>query len=178
MGKNSVSWGMPKGSFGVIPNAKLVLGSYPKLRKIRENLIDTYHREFLVNLMGQAIDKRDRYRPVNHESLCPGDVVLLVNKHLKQYQYPMGRVLTVEKNSLGVATSAKVKKGGTNEVVFRHATSLILLVPFENKGLDCIEEIEDTSTPPSIPDVGKARYPKRKSHQKTLEKIKSSVESQ
>ena len=99
-----------------------------KLRKVRENLIDIYHAEFLYNLENQATDKPDRYKPVKHTKLKPGDIVLLVEKHLKRYCYPMGRVLEVVTNDLDETTAAKVLKGDTREVVYRHSTSLILLI--------------------------------------------------
>ena len=102
--------------------------SYSKLVKVKDRLLDLYHTEFLTNLIGQAVDKSDRYRPVPHERLHPGDIVLLVEKNTKRYLYPMGRVLSVEVNELNESTAARVLKGDTREVVYRHATSLILLL--------------------------------------------------
>jgi len=105
---------------------------YEKLRKARENLINVYHEEFLANLIYQAVDKKGRYSPVSHKCLKPGDIVLLVEKLLKNYHYPMGRVERVETNSLGEVTAAYVFKGSTRERVYRHVTSLILLIPGES----------------------------------------------
>ena len=81
--------------------------------------------------MEQAVDKKSRYRPVKHKLLRPGDIVLLVEKNQKRYQYLMGRVQSVEVNSLGEGTSAYVFKGSTKELVYRHVTSLILLLSRE-----------------------------------------------
>lgn len=57
-----------------------------------------------------------------------GDIVLLVDKFTKAINYPMGIVTQVELNSLKEVTAAMVKKGN-GEVVYRHVTSLILLLP-------------------------------------------------
>ena len=94
----------------------------------RGSLIGTYHSEFLTTLVNQAVDKKDRYLPVYHKLIKPGDVVLLVETHQKRYHYPMARVCEVETNSLGEVTSAYVFKGATREKVYRHVTSLILLL--------------------------------------------------
>ena len=67
-----------------------ILGEeFSKLRKARERLIDIYHAEFLTTLVHQSVDKADRYRPVKHDLIKPGDIVLLEDKFLKRYKYPM-----------------------------------------------------------------------------------------
>ena len=104
---------------------------YEKLRKVRERLVDYYHSDFVTNLISQAVDKPDRYKPVFHKPLKVGDVVLLVDKYLKRYHYPLGRVMEIETNNLDETTAARVKKGDTGEIVYRHVTSLILLLPSE-----------------------------------------------
>ena len=105
-----------------------LLGKFEKLRKVRNRLIDIYHREFLCTLINQAIDKKERYKPVPHTALRKGDIVLLVDKNLKRYCYPMGRITEVEVNQLGEVTAAYILKGNSGEIVYRHASSLILLV--------------------------------------------------
>ena len=101
--------------------------AYGKLRRTREKFLKLYHGEFLTTLIHQAVDKPGRYKPKKHQELHPGDVVLLVDKFQKQYNYPMGRILSVEKNSLGEVTAANVLKGDTRERVYRHSSSLIFL---------------------------------------------------
>ena len=121
------------------PEYNETLGStYEKLKRVRAQMIENYHHDFLVNIIAQATDKPERYKPVLHKTVNVGDIVLLVDKFLKQYQYPMGRVLSVERNSLNETTSAKIWKGDSKEVVFRHVTSLIPLISGEN--VSCIEE--------------------------------------
>ena len=111
---------------------KSVESHYEKLCSVRERLVDVYHKDFLANLVSQAVDKPDRYKPSPHRVLTVGDIVLLTDKHLKQYQYPMGRVLKVEENGLGEVTAAVVLKGDTREKVYRHVTSLIFLLPADD----------------------------------------------
>ena len=118
--------------------------NYERLCKVRDRLIDVYHSEFLTTLVSQAVDKPERYRPVLHRELKPGDIVLLTDKNTKRYHFPMGRVHKVERNSLGEITAAHVFKGGTREMVYRHATSLIRLISGDNLVPDA------TAVPPSV----------------------------
>lgn len=99
-----------------------------KLRKSLAKLSHLYHSEFLVQLLSQAVDVKDRYKPVVHKVLSPGDLVLLVEPNTKRSNYPMGVVKHVTFNSLGETTSAMVLKADTKRIVFRHSSSLILLL--------------------------------------------------
>ena len=119
---------------------------YERLSKVRERLVEVYHSEFLTNLIYQAIDKKDRYKPVLHKAIKPGDIVLLVDKFLKRYYYPMGKVIDVDENSLGEVTAAHVLKGDTREKVYRHVTSLILLLPSEFSAVEPTVQVEPTPT--------------------------------
>ena len=116
-----------------LPNPSSIQDSYKKLRKVRENLVDLYHSEFLTTLTQQAIDKSRRYEAQPHRQLKVGDIVLLIEKHTKRYQYPMGKIKKIETNSNGEVTAAHILKGVTGETVYRHATSLILLLTAENQ---------------------------------------------
>jgi len=121
---------------------------FAKLSKARTQLLDVYHSEFLTNLIEQAIDKNDRYKPVLHKLVRSGDIVLLVEKNTKRYLYPMGRVVSVEYNDLGEATAAYVVKGTTGEKVYRHVSSLILLLsPPEVVQCDGDAPVIDQQTP-------------------------------
>ena len=120
--------------------------NFKQICKVKSKLIELYHSEFMAVLITQAIDKSDRYRPVLHKQLKVGDVVLLVEPHLKRYTYPMARVHKVETNSLGEVTSAYVYKGSTKELVYRHVTSLILLI-----SSDGFIEDTDSSTDSDVP---------------------------
>lgn len=101
---------------------------YEKLRRVKERLESLYHTEFLRTLISQAVDKKDRYRTIKHDKLSPGDIVLLVEPNTKRSTYPMGRVESVEVNDLNEVTAAYVFKGKTRERVYRHVTSMILLL--------------------------------------------------
>ena len=110
------------------PSSNTISKDYEHICKVKSRLIDLYHSEFMTNLITQAIDKRDRYRPVTHKRLKPGDIVLLVEPHQKRYSFPMARVQRVETNSMNEVTAAYVYKVVTKELVYRHSTSLILLI--------------------------------------------------
>ncbi|XP_068207513.1 uncharacterized protein [Palaemon carinicauda] len=88
--------------------------SYEKLKHIRINLLEIYHREFMNTLIKQATDKKDRYAPVNHKQIGIGDIVLLKDDGYKPVNYPMGIVKEVFKNINGKVTASKVLKGKTN----------------------------------------------------------------
>ena len=106
--------------------------SYAKLLKVRERLCDLYHSEFLATLVHQAINKRDRYKPMPHKVLKVGDIVLLKDKYLKPSTFPLGIVKKVDTNDLGEVTAATVLKGKTRELVYCHASSLIILIHLDN----------------------------------------------
>lgn len=91
--------------------------------------------------MIQATIQKDRYKPVKHHKLKIGNIVLLKEPHLKSKSYPLGIVKKVEENALGEVTAARVLKGKSREVVYRHVSFLILLISSKE-----VEE-EDTSQP-------------------------------
>ena len=72
---------------------------------------ELYHSEFIRTLIKQAVDKNDRYKPVNHKQLHMDDLVLLVEDNTKRYMYPMGRVIQMESNDFGETTAARILKG-------------------------------------------------------------------
>ena len=152
---------------------------YSVLRKVRENLYETYHNEFLATLMVQATDKKGRYVPTPHRALVIGDIVLLTEKNTKRYDYEMGRVVNIETNSLGEVTAARIRKGKSREVVYRHVTSLILVIPHETTGSSpVIEEksegkLSSTSQRLGIDDANSVtrKLPARKAAIKCREKI-------
>ena len=112
--------------------ADVVNDRYSRLSKVRNNLVETYQSEFLATLMRQATDKKHRYSPQKHDLLRIGDIVMLVDKHTKQYNYDLGRVKSIEVNNIGEVTAAHVVKGKSRECVWRHTSSLILLLPIQD----------------------------------------------
>ncbi|XP_068243236.1 uncharacterized protein [Palaemon carinicauda] len=99
--------------------------SYQGLCKVKENLNNIYHNEFLGNLLYQAIDRKDRYRPVSHALIKPGDVVLVKEEHTKRSNYPLGLVREVVSNDLGEVTQVTVLKGKTKKITKLHASQII-----------------------------------------------------
>ena len=110
----------------------LIRNRYSKLARVRQNVIDLYHDEFLVQLIEQATDQKDRFKRITHVPLKKGDIVLLKDQFAKPSSYPLGIVEKVDVNSLGEVTAATVFKGSTRERVYRHSSSLILLIPALN----------------------------------------------
>ena len=107
-------------------NPDHIKDEYAKLRKSRNALITIHHSEFLGTLVGQAVDKNDRYKSVAQKDLKVGDVVLLKEVNTKPNDYPLGMVKELQWNSNNEITGAVVRKGKTNECVKRHITTLIL----------------------------------------------------
>ena len=144
-----------------------VSDDYDKVRKARERLIDHYHSEFLSTLTHQAVNEKNRFKTTPHQRLNPGDIVLLVEKMQKRYNYPMGRIQSVEYNELDESTAAKVLRGDTREIVFRHATSLILLIPHAGN-------LDNIKVPEQSPQVQKSnrRRSKRNAALKSRSKTK------
>ena len=101
---------------------------FSQLQKIRSNLIDAYHSEFLSGLVHQAVNVKDRYKPVTHKSVSKGDIVLIKEQYTKPINYPMGRVINVTTNANNEVTGAEIMKGKTRERVFRHSSVLIPLL--------------------------------------------------
>ena len=99
--------------------------SYDKLSKIRKNLLDRYQEEFLGTLIAQAVDSKDRYRPVHHRLLKVGDIVLIKETNTKPNNYPLGIIKQTLTNDIGEVTGALVMKGRTRELLKRHSSTLI-----------------------------------------------------
>ena len=101
---------------------------YEKLKKVRENLSEIYHTEFLGNLVQQAVNVKDRYRPKGHHKLQSGDIVILREPLLKPSDFPMAAVRDVQINDNGEVTGVTAYKGRTRELVKRHVSSVIPLL--------------------------------------------------
>ncbi|XP_066944612.1 uncharacterized protein [Macrobrachium rosenbergii] len=149
-----------------------VKDSHRKLRKARESLIEVYNKEFVVQLMNQATDKRCRYQPVNHKLLEVGDIVLIKEPLLKPTNFPMGIVKEIKLNSLGEVTGATVLKGKSREETKRHVSCLIPLLyrrEFEDKLVDKAQS-QDVGKQ-GKEEVGKEK-PKRRAAMIGREKVK------
>ena len=137
-------------------NVENVRDNYFKLRQARNRLNEIYHSEFLANLISQAIDKKDRYRAVNHKLLNVGDIVLLKEDSCKQSAYPIGIVKKIELNHLGEVKAARVLKGKSREIVYRTVDSLILLLPKEGFNTVADEDFHSDSVPVPADLVGRS----------------------
>ena len=99
--------------------------TYNKLKKIRGRLNETYHSEFLGQLLKQAVNEKNRYKPVTHNKLEKGDIVLIREDNCKPINFPMAVVKDTKTNINGEVTEVNLMKGTTREIVRRHVTSLI-----------------------------------------------------
>ena len=71
---------------------------YDKLKKVRKKLIDLYNDEYISNIVNQAVNLKDCYKPVTHHDLQEGDIVLIKDNFCKQSNYPMAVVKEVIRN--------------------------------------------------------------------------------
>ena len=144
---------------------------YSKIKIANKRLVDSYSSEFLVKLISQAIDKKDRYKPVAHKNLDIGDIVLLIEPNTKRSNYPLGVVRKINLNSIGEVVSATVMKGKNRETVFRHASSLILLLQPD-------AFVDETNDEPELQVVEQQLSPRptRKSSKKARELIRRQLD--
>ena len=143
--------------------AEHVRDSYSKLRKARSYLNSTYHEQFVTQLMKQATDVKNRYKPKIHFPLELNDVVLLKEPMLKPSNYPMGIVTKVIENDMGEVTAVEVRKGTNRETVKRHVTSVIPLLTGNSTTAANPTAERETATP---------TRPKRVAAQRGAERIK------
>ena len=109
-----------------------IKNSMSKLNKARSYLNEKYNEQFLPQLIQQAINVKDRYKPVSHKLIKVNDIVLLKEPMLKPSNYLMGIVSSVTKNSVGEITDAMVRKGSTRETVHRHIETIIPLLEYSD----------------------------------------------
>ena len=119
------------------PDFKLLSlsSSWTKLQKVKHNLIRLYNEEFIGNLISQAVNEKDRFKPVKHKPISVGDIVLIKEPLCKSTNYPIGRVKEVITNINDEVTGVKVLKGKSGEILKRHISSIIpLLSAIEDTG--------------------------------------------
>ena len=131
-----------------------------KLQKVRANLKEIYHSEFLGHLLDQAVDRKDRYKPVTHKSLRTGDIVLLKEEFTKASKYPMARVERAVVNEIGEVTGVEVRKGN-GELVKRDTSSVIPYMEFDDVG-DPLPEDDIRCEQSHDPNPTPRRNPKRR----------------
>lgn len=124
---------------------------YEKLKKVQKKLSDLYNDEYVSNLIHQAVNLKDRYKPVAHHDIQEGDIVLIKDKFCKQSSYPMAVVKQVIRNINDEVTGAIVMKGSTKELLKRHSSCLIPLLTKREMDEDSkvgslLPQMEDTST--------------------------------
>ena len=137
-----------------VVNPNQIVSNYSKLCKVRTNLIDIYHNEFLGNLIFQAVDRKSRYKPVSHKQVQVGDIVLIQEENSKRSTYPMGLILQTFENSLGEITHAIVRKGKGGHSNRIHVSQLIPLLESNDNSSGSSDDVTS--------DVTVAARPRRK----------------
>lgn len=143
-------------------NHRVLIGRWEKLAKVRKNLKTLYRDTFVADLFNKATDRINRYKKVDHCELKIGDIVTIKSDMLKPYQYPLAKIVNVEKNDLGETTAALLRKSN-GETVRRHAEHII----FVSKGNQT--DGSDVLDSPSGKIVEQSR-PKRRAANKCNEK--------
>ena len=116
--------------------------SWCKLQRVRYNLVRLYNEEFIGNLIYQAINQKDRYKPVKHKNLSVGDIVLIKEPLLKPGNYPLGRIKEIVKNCNDEITGVTVMKGKNRELLKRHSSTIIPLLSIDEDNVsDCSEAV-------------------------------------
>ena len=144
----------------------LINDNYTKLRNCRENLIKNYNEQFLSTLITQSVDKKSRYRPVRHDRVNIGDVILLKEVHTKPLNYPLAIVRKIFINSIGEVTHIIAMKGATRENVKRHITAIIPLLSLSEENVGQEEPVQIVKENRPVESTSK---PKRKAALKNEE---------
>ena len=87
-----------------------------------------YQEEFLQNLITQATSVKSRYKPVSHEKVKVGDIILLKEENSKVTNFPLAIVEQTTVNYLDEVTDVVARKGNNREIVKRHVNSIIPLL--------------------------------------------------
>ncbi|KAL7632973.1 UNVERIFIED_CONTAM: hypothetical protein RMT77_016683 [Armadillidium vulgare] len=67
----------------------LLFEAFQKYRKVKANLNDLYHEEFLANLQYLATNKHDRYQNKKHTNIEIGDIIAIKEKYCKPYFFQL-----------------------------------------------------------------------------------------
>ena len=116
----------------------VVKDEYFKLRKVKDKLIQLYQQEFLQTLFYQATDKPERYKPLKHDQVSVGDIVLLKEQFTKAFDYPLARIKKIIVNDLGEVTNVVAMKGKNKELVKRHSSTVIPLLKLDQDDAESI----------------------------------------
>ena len=91
-----------------------------------------YNEYFLQNLISQAVNKKDRYKKVKHNSVNIGHIVLIKDSLIKPVNYPIGIIRSIVKNDMDEVTGVEVFKGDTKELVKMLVNTIIPLLTFSD----------------------------------------------
>ena len=125
-----------------IPTDNKLFASFHNLCRVKQNLEDRYHGEFIDNLRTLSVKKPGQYKKKETISININDLVTIKSPLLKPFNYPFGLVQSVELNDVGDPVSVKVRKSN-GEVIRRHISDIILLE--KSKDVPLVRKVEDSS---------------------------------
>ena len=133
--------------------------------------MDLYYNEFIGTLVNQAVDRKDRYVPVQHKKLQIGDIVLIREDNVKTQGFPMGIGKNILVGGNGEITGAEILKGKTRELTKRHNSCLIPILR-----ADAVDPEDQVSQPNDENlmdnDEGFTNRPKRLAAKRSQEKTR------
>ena len=122
---------------------------FSKLHSVLYKLKALYADEFIGKLIYQAVNERDRYKPVSHNEVRVGDIVLLKEVHTNPINFPLGRVKQIVKNTNNEVTGVIVMKGKNREIVKRHNSTIVPLLTCDiGPGLSSSSNIDQINERP------------------------------
>ena len=143
------------------------------LKKASQRLSQLYEDQFLQQLIVQAVQPKDSFKPVTHKQLNIGDLVLVKDILLKPHQYPIGRIIKVITNDLSEVTEVELIKAN-KEVIRRHVMSIIPLLRLASKDTEDFLDADDNTDEVL---VKKDDRKPRKTAQDCMAKVKNYIKS-
>ena len=135
------------------PAAVVDFVDFRKLKETKDRLRQHYHSEFLYGLIDQATKLKNKYLPVHHENVGVGDIVLIKDSFVKAPNYPLAKIVSVVRNSIGEVTQAILLKGNKS-IVKRDTSSIIPLVKSEQPG-EVSEDVGHLENPSIVRSCGR-----------------------
>ena len=101
--------------------------SFRQLSAVRNKIADIYSDCFSLDLEKKATNIPNRFKKQSLVDLKVNDVVKIKTRLLKPFNYPMGIVTSIERNSLDEINAVSVRKSN-GEVLRRHPSDIIILL--------------------------------------------------
>ncbi len=113
-----------------LKDPKIAFENIEKLIKIKDNIRNFYHDEFLYSLMDQASRLKGKYLPVSHQVLNVGDICIIKDPFVKPSHMPYGIIVSTTKNTLGEVIKADIRKANKS-IITRDISDIVLIIRHE-----------------------------------------------